>query len=567
MANIPFLTPDDLMILRSVVERERKLLRNVPNRPGIQEPIAQASATYMVKVPHGGIFPGAILRCPVYQAILEDGAITTRYIGMTVDVYNPSSDHIASVAPDEPFIVVTKDKFGVWVPCSAGGSATSLISVYDDGELIGTRRNVNFISTEIIASITDDEENDRVNVQFDIGGTGTGTEQGTQIIVQKDGVIIGLEAYLNFITGANTTLTVTDNPGSNRIDVTIAAVIPGATITVEELDGVPSITDVNTLIASQATGIGVQAGGANEAIVYGIAASISQQGMVTTSLQEWTGSKSTVGYLKSWHYVGLNQWSVSLEPYLDSEPSPNIIGYPRVVLENGGNLCTLSYYNLDRAGISSAYDGGNSFIDFDLRRAAPFVGGHAGVAMWTVRTSPGVYVQSRFGVVDTDGTQKVGEWATTGGMVFCGGLYESGTLSVNLATEVTGTLDVDNGGTGLNTLTEFAILAGGTTTTGALQQVPIGTAGQVLISGGVGALPSWLDTTGTGDAVLQNGPVMTDMILNQSADGTDALSGSRFTDSSPTGNYINFKTQAGASAFVVDVTGTITVGTIEGGGW
>jgi hypothetical protein len=51
---------------------------------------------------------------------------------------------------------------------------------------------------------------------------------------------------------------------------------------------------------------------------------------------------------------------------------------------------------------------------------------------------------------------------------------------------------VAKGGTGRTTNTAYAIMAGGTTSTGAQQQVSgLGTSGQVLTSNGAGALPSW----------------------------------------------------------------------------
>lgn len=58
-------------------------------------------------------------------------------------------------------------------------------------------------------------------------------------------------------------------------------------------------------------------------------------------------------------------------------------------------------------------------------------------------------------------------------------------------------LTVAQGGTGLATLAAWELLAAGTTSTGALQQVGIGTSGQILTSGGAGALPSFqpLDAT------------------------------------------------------------------------
>lgn len=60
------------------------------------------------------------------------------------------------------------------------------------------------------------------------------------------------------------------------------------------------------------------------------------------------------------------------------------------------------------------------------------------------------------------------------------------------AANVTGTVVVANGGTGLTALTAYALLAGGTTSTGNLQQISgLGTSTQVLTSNGPGALPTW----------------------------------------------------------------------------
>jgi hypothetical protein len=71
------------------------------------------------------------------------------------------------------------------------------------------------------------------------------------------------------------------------------------------------------------------------------------------------------------------------------------------------------------------------------------------------------------------------------------GTQVTGNISGNAA-NVTGTVAVANGGTGDASLTAYAVLTGGTTSTGALQQVSgLGTAGQVLTSNGASALPTW----------------------------------------------------------------------------
>lgn len=65
------------------------------------------------------------------------------------------------------------------------------------------------------------------------------------------------------------------------------------------------------------------------------------------------------------------------------------------------------------------------------------------------------------------------------------------------------TVPVSTGGTGLSTLTAYAVLTGGTTATGALQQVSgVGTSGQVLVSNGAAALPSWQAVPGVVPAAL-----------------------------------------------------------------
>lgn len=68
-------------------------------------------------------------------------------------------------------------------------------------------------------------------------------------------------------------------------------------------------------------------------------------------------------------------------------------------------------------------------------------------------------------------------------------------------------IPVADGGTGVSSMTEYAIVTGGTTSTGALQQVSgVGSSGQALVSAGASALPAWgtLGVNGGGTGVTSN---------------------------------------------------------------
>ncbi len=67
--------------------------------------------------------------------------------------------------------------------------------------------------------------------------------------------------------------------------------------------------------------------------------------------------------------------------------------------------------------------------------------------------------------------------------------------AASLTADVTGTLPVGNGGTGRTSHTAYALLAGGTTSSGAQQSLGTGTSGQLLASGGSAALPTWASGT------------------------------------------------------------------------
>jgi len=134
-----------------------------------------------------------------------------------------------------------------------------------------------------------------------------------------------------------------------------------------------------------------------------------------------------------------------------------------------------------------------------------------------------------------------------------------------LTTGVTGTLSVANGGTGATTQTAYAVLAGGTTSTGAFQSVAsVGTSGQVLTSNGAGALPTF-QTPAAGGTTIPAGTVM---LFGQTAAPTGFT---KLTDqdnaalrvvsgTASTGGSVNFTT-----AFASQTpTGSISISSVSG---
>jgi len=175
---------------------------------------------------------------------------------------------------------------------------------------------------------------------------------------------------------------------------------------------------------------------------------------------------------------------------------------------------------------------------------------------------------SSAGVVGFDGTAFV-ETALTNHNVLLGGATSSAIQQVApsatagvpvvsagaAANPVFGTAVVAGGGTGLATLTAYELMAAGTTSTGNMQQIGIGTAGQVLKSNGAGALPSfqtnsivklpWTDEAVTFSAVAENGYFVT------------AASTANLPASAAQGDTIEFvNAGAGAAGIVVTANGT-----------
>jgi hypothetical protein len=133
-----------------------------------------------------------------------------------------------------------------------------------------------------------------------------------------------------------------------------------------------------------------------------------------------------------------------------------------------------------------------------------------------------------------------------------GGTGSASTTYCSLTTNVTGTLPVANGGTGVASATAYALLAGGTTTTGPFQSIAsVGTSGQVLTSNGAGALPTFQAAAG-GVTTISFGS--TGLTPNTATSGAVSVAGTLAIANGGTGS-----TSTTYCSLTSNVTGTLPV--------
>ncbi len=108
---------------------------------------------------------------------------------------------------------------------------------------------------------------------------------------------------------------------------------------------------------------------------------------------------------------------------------------------------------------------------------------------------------------------------SSGNLIVTGGTTGLTTSGSGHTITLTGTLNVAHGGTGDTSLTPYAVLTGGTTSTGAVQSIAsVGTAGQVLTSNGAGLLPSMQNGSQAGKQLVL--ATLTNPVANATGDGT-----------------------------------------------
>ena len=108
-----------------------------------------------------------------------------------------------------------------------------------------------------------------------------------------------------------------------------------------------------------------------------------------------------------------------------------------------------------------------------------------------------------------------------GTIVYGGVVFSSTSSTINTTTQTPIPWPVKQGGTGDSSFTAYSVVCGGTSTTGALQNVSgVGGSGQILTSNGAAALPTW-QNAGTSSAPNSAAVYLVNAIINATGDGTN----------------------------------------------
>lgn len=154
------------------------------------------------------------------------------------------------------------------------------------------------------------------------------------------------------------------------------------------------------------------------------------------------------------------------------------------------------------------------------------------------------FAASANAVLITNGSS-VPSFSTTLPSAVQGNITSTGTIATGVWNGTN--IDVAHGGTNASSFTAYAVICGGTTSTGTLQNVSgVGTSGQVLVSNGAGALPTWQTPNFpvvlailTGDQTI-SASTITKVTLNSASIDTNSNFNTTTNRFTPTvaGNYL-----------------------------
>src|SRR4051812_25370410 len=271
--------------------------------------------------------------------------------------------------------------------------------------------------------------------------------------VLSNGVQTSTRSSLNFIPSTGISISVVDNSGSGQTDITFSSSGSGGTVT--SVSGTTNRITVTNGTTTPVIDISASYVGQSSIMTLGTISTGTWQGTAVTVPYGGTGDTSFTAY------------SVLCGGTTSTAALQNVSGVGtsgQVLTSNGAGA--LPTWQAAGSGTVTSVSGTSGQID---------------VATGT--TTPVISISASYvgqASITTLGTVASGIWHGT-------------------------TIAVPYGGTGDASFTAYSVLCGGTTSTGALQNVSgVGTTGQVLTSNGVSALPTWQDA-GSGTVTSVSG--------------------------------------------------------------
>jgi hypothetical protein len=384
---------------------------------------------------------------------------------------------------------LTLDNIGGTLGVAKGGTGQS---AYTNGQLLIGNTATGLLSKATLtagANVTITNGNGTITIASSGGGGGTGGH-----VIEEEGTPLTTRTSLNFIGGG---FTATDNSGADSTDVTLDATLNA--LAAYNTNGIITQTAADTFTGRTITGTSGQITVTNGDGV---------SGNPTLSLP----ADVIIPTIVTAPNTGLHVLDTDASHDLILKPGSNITADRTLTITTGDANRTLTL------SADTTLSGTNSG-DQTITLTGDVTG--AGTGSFAATIASGVVTYAK--IQNVSATDKLLGRSTAGaGVVEEITLTSAGRALIDdadaaaqrttlglgtIATQnsnnvtisggsVTGITDITvaDGGTGVSSLTAYAVICGGTTSTGAVQSIAsVGTAAQVLTSNGAGALPTFQD--------------------------------------------------------------------------
>ena len=217
------------------------------------------------------------LETPVATAIAEAGGFETLAVGPVAEgeVLVREGKRVAGT----PWAHESRHRSGSPDALQGALDANARVEIQSSGTTVGTRRALNLVpGTGVAISAVDNPDRERVDVTLTATGGGGGGGGGphaqthesggtdpivgpldanARVGVQTDGISAGTRRTLNLVAGPGMVVSATDNPGQERVDVTLESRTQphAATHLSGGTDPIVGLVDANARVRVQTAGI------------------------------------------------------------------------------------------------------------------------------------------------------------------------------------------------------------------------------------------------------------------------------------------------------------------------